>query len=612
MNELAQLNSILPINQPMDQEMSQEYFYRNVLKLLVKPSIVMCENGITLDMPKVYALDGRLDQLLQSVAERLAANEYIQEFQALQYKLAKSAYIESQRGKQRSIDYYLKPFKPKDMTHRSYLMNYLFITQPLPWKPEALLPNGVTKWAVKDVKHLLTLTDCPIADELLANLINSESTIIRAAMRMLAVDQSNLYNQKYLDAIANPPADLLPPFNPGSNKQKKLFFDHLHIPPLAFSKDTGEPSWGREQLVELSKSTDDSILQEALQAMIEFSQGAIVKNNFVKGFIDYSVNGNLRSNIKLFGTKTMRPTSGRTGYVNFLNLPSTGSIFAEPIKQCIIARPGFVQLSSDYASLEDKIIANLSGDKNKIITQTDSELDAHLFHATIYFRDKFTAILGDLPHRELTIAAKAAMDAGNKQIKSLRQSSKGVTFGASYGAFPQKIADSIGCSLAEGEQIFNAYHNDMYPGITAWRDEVLAKAKSQGYIEMGLGAKITIDDLNRDARTVFNSQSQFWSILTLLALAKLHYRIVEANLQDDVLIVNTIYDAIYLEVRDNPATIKWANETLIDCMQVDFIHGQIIPNDAECELSLNLAKVITLSKQATIFDIESTLAKLKE
>ena len=45
----------------------------------------------------------------------------------------------------------------------------------------------------------------------------------------------------------------------------------------------------------------------------------------------------------------------------------------------------------------------------------------------MYFKADFERICGKLPHRELTIKAKQLMDAGNKEIKDLRQKSKAVT-----------------------------------------------------------------------------------------------------------------------------------------------------------------------------------------
>jgi hypothetical protein len=258
------------------------------------------------------------------------------------------------------------------------------------------------------------------------------------------------------------------------------------------------------------------------------------------------------------------------------------------------------------------VIANLSHDTNKLSVFTEG-IDGHSLGATYYFPERVMEIIGPYTDNKLAaILLKAEVDAGNKAAKSVRQDGKPVTFGLSYGSFPQKVASTIGCSIEEATSIFNAYHNEMYPQITKWRDTVNHKAKQQGYIEMGLGAKIIVDNPDKDARTTFNSQSQFWSILTLIALAKMHYRIEQAGMQDKVLITNTIYDAIYMEVLEDLPTIKWANEALVDCMNVDFLKDQTVPNDAECELSTNLSNPIVLSKKATLEEIEQTINKLKE
>lgn len=292
-------------------------------------------------------------------------------------------------------------------------------------------------------------------------------------------------------------------------------------------------------------------------------------------------------------------------------MPSSKSIFSGPIKRCFTAPPGKLIYQIDYSALEDKVFANLTKDKNKIITQTDAELDGHLFHATIYFRDKFVEMLGDLPHRELSIAAKQALDAGNAEVKKLRNISKNITFGASYGAFPKKIASQIKCSLEEATNIFNAYHNDMYPSITAYREDyVVPTAKETGRIHMGLGCYINTDDPDRDVRTLQNSNAQFWSILTLLAINKLHQRIDEAGLQDDILVVSSIYDAIYVEVTADPVIIKWLNDTLVPIMLADFIPDQLVPNDAEGEIGYDWYTTTKLPHNASLSEISQIMEAL--
>lgn len=185
--------------------------------------------------------------------------------------------------------------------------------------------------------------------------------------------------------------------------------------------------------------------------------------------------------------------------------------------------------------------------------------------------------------------------------------------GASYGAFPPKIASQIKCSLEEAEQIFNAYHNEMYPGITQFREEyVLPTARANGRIHMGMGYYIRTDDANKDIRTLMNSQAQFWSIMTALSINKLHTKIDEAHLQEDIITTSTIYDSIYGVAKADAQTIKWLNDTLVPIMETDFITDQLVKNTADLEIGLDWSDANALSHNASIEEIEKTLKDLHE
>ena len=183
----------------------------------------------------------------------------------------------------------------------------------------------------------------------------------------------------------------------------------------------------------------------------------------------------------------------------------------------------------------------------------------------------------------------------------------------SYGAFPPKVASSIKCSLEEAEQIFNNYHNKMFPGITRYREEyVLPTAEKEGRLHLGLGCYINTDNAKRDIRTISNASAQFWSILTLLTINKMHKLIDEAGLQEDIKVVSTIYDSIYFEVKEDPTIIKWLNDHLIPIMTQRFMEGQIVDNEAELEIGPNWAELKAISNNANIDEIKDCLKAFKE
>ena len=595
----------LPAPEPKLVEYPLGHFYQNTAKYLIKDTVRIMDNGLNLDIDKVIELEETLAEQLEEVAKELASNPLIKKYLESKHKAEIEAYIQDRKSKMRDSSYYLVPFKPKDLTHRSYFMDEYAKTQG--WgSPEEKLPTGVGKWPTALVKKYAK--NNRLLQMLLDGTIPANTPTISTAMQKLAEDKANMYNDKYVEQVQKPTV-AYPVFNPGSSKQKQELFEMLGIESEETSKETGLPKWDRDQVERVNRETEDEEVKHFTQCFIDYSFAAIIKNNFIEAFYNYSVDGRLYGQYKLLGAKSGRFTSSNP---NMLNAPSTGSRFAKAIKKCFSAPPNTIILTADYNALEDRVIASLSRDTNKCDIFLKN-LDGHSLNALGYFHKKIKELMpltGNTPEDATNF--KKLADQGNAAIAALRQASKGPTFGLAYGAFPPKIAATLKIPLEEAEEIFNNYHNVLYPGITDYRENyVLPTAKKQGEIHLGLGFTLKTDDADRDIRTLANATCQFWSILTALTINKMHQLIDEKGLENDVKIISTIYDSIYIEVTEDPKIIKWVNDNLIQIMLVDFMENQTIHNEAESNIGYNWADMARIPNGATIEDIKKALSSLQ-
>ena len=593
------MNNLLPIKPPSEHEETPEYFYENVVKPLSNDFIRMSCAGLYMDQKAVENLRVVVDNVLQEVSKTLANNKVIQEFQEHKYKKVWKKYLAEMETKKKPLEYFIRPYKADNIVCRTYAIN----VHLKGIDKEDLVRD---KWSVKDAKVLAEYIGGPEGHTILDILDkNPPKDLADRAMKLIAKDKMEIYNKShYTDKIANKTReDLLPPFNPGSSTQKQELFEYLGIEPLSFT-DTGAAQWGRDQIEEVLYMEEDEVKKEFLQAFIDHSYSAIISQNFINSFDKFTIDDRLFGNYKNFGAKSYRPTSNSP---NLLNAPSTGSIYAKPLKKCFIAPEGYLVWSIDYSALEDRVIANLSGDEGKLNIFLEG-LDGHCYNALGYFPteiEKLMPLTGD-PVKD-TREFKRRIDEGDKELKAIRQRGKPCTFGISYGAYPKKISDTIKCSIEEATEIFNGYHEVLYKDITKMRENVLAKAKEDGYVHLGLGCRLYSDDVDTNSRTLFNACSQFWSVLTLISVHKLHQAIDEAGLQDDVICNANIYDALYGVVKADAETIKWLNDTLVPIMETDFLENQILKNSANLEIGTSWADLHELGHDMSIEEIQELL-----
>ena len=582
--------NLLPIDLPIAYDPSrgdESYFYNNVTKHLIKDVITIMNNGIPIDLDRVDKLNTVVSNVLDVVASKLASNRLIEEFNASVYPKRFEALKEEQDSKKRPLEYYIKEYNGT-IPHRTAVVNYYLSV--IGKKPK-------DKWTIKDLKGLnIMLNDNVIKDIIDGNV---DKKLAESGMLDLAKQKLDIYNKSIDNKTIDKSNDLLPPFNPASSKQKIEFFEWLSIEAINVT-DSGLPSWNRKSIEMLLNTTTDEDLKEVLQLFIDHSFSAIIKNNFIEAFKRYTIDGVLYGNVKLFGAKTFRLTSNAP---NLLNMPSSGSIYAKPLKECFVAPKGYVVVAIDLDQLEDRVVANISKDSGKCGIFLDG-IDSHIYNSLGYYKDEYSKLMELTDNlKEDAIKAKELMDNGNKQIKELRQRGKAVTFKLSYGGYPD--VDKGGVITQE---IFDTYHDELYPGLTKLREEyILPQVKARGYTHLGLGCRLYSGDIDKDSRTIWNANSQFWSIITLLTINKLHSLIEDR----DIRVIATIYDSIYMIVKEDVETIHWLNNTIVPIITTPIFKNEIVHNTATIEVGRDWANLIEVENEASRDTIKNILKELE-
>ena len=585
----------LPVSMPSDYDPGPSYFYENFASHFIPDMIKMVDTGLAVDSSAVEDLRTLIDEVQETVYERLGKHPYVVKYQeTCRRPKAQREHEEDATKSVRTLDHYLKSFKETDMTHRTWLVNTHL-------RGIGRDKDVRDKWTVKDIKEYNIFLNDAFLSSVIDKRISPNSTAAVKAMRSLAEYKLELWNRPRYEKKKQKVS--LEAFNPNSAKQTCEIFQMLKIPAKAYSKDTGEPSWGRDQIEELRKESKDETLIELLDAMIDNSFSSIIKTNFIKAFDTFTIDEVLHGKINLFGAKSFRNTSNSP---NLLNAPSTKSIYAKPLKRCFKAKDDFVIYTADLSALEDRVISNLSGDVNKCNVFKEG-LDGHSLNACGYYPKEIERVIGKFNNDVDRVKAfMQKNDEENSVIKDLRQKSKGPTFKLAYGGFPD--VDKGGVITQE---IFDRYHNVLYPGITDYRENyVLPTAVNNGYIHLGLGCRLYTDDPHNDIRTLHNATVQFWSILTLIAVNELNYRIEQEKLQKYVQVQSTIYDSIYTQTYRDPEIIKWVNDNLIEVMTVQYLENEQIHNEAEGLIGLNWADLYKVPNNASIQQVEKVLALL--
>jgi hypothetical protein len=270
-------------------------------------------------------------------------------------------------------------------------------------------------------------------------------------------------------------------FNFNSTTQRAwLFYERLGYPVL-LTTESGQPATGEEALLQFGEH--GKLLLSLIQNEKEISTIESMFEQIGEGTVYYP-------QLRMPGTNTGRLAG--SGGANWQN-PSKS-----PYMQAFVARPGYVLVSCDIASLENVVLTELSQDPAMLALYGPN---APKFQDGYLFFGSQLPVIGPViratgydpynPTKESVAKAK-------KEAKKARDISKLTVLSASYGAGPGKIHEALtlgGVDITLDEcRAIHAGYWELCSGVKRWERELKRQwTDNNGWLLNGIGRPICVD-----------------------------------------------------------------------------------------------------------------------
>ena len=236
------------------------------------------------------------------------------------------------------------------------------------------------------------------------------------------------------------------------------------------------------------------------------------------------INGKVHTNFKAHGAETGRFSSSDP---NLQNIPSSGQ-YGKLIRNLFVAPPGYKLIMADYSQIEPRIIAAFSGDPIMVENYRSG---------------------GDI---YTTIGDTMGVD---------RKAGKVLVLSIAYGVGPEKIAQSIGCSVTDAKDLLNRFEAQFHD-ISKYKAKVIRQATSKTpvpYVETIFGRRRYIPELKsgdrglkaRADRQAFNTVIQGSAAdLMKLAMVRAHSCFTD---EPEANVILTVHDELVTVAREDLA-----------------------------------------------------------
>lgn len=314
-------------------------------------------------------------------------------------------------------------------------------------------------------------------------------------------------------------------FNLNSPKQLgEILFEKLQLPVIKKTK-TGY-STSADVLEKLAPQ------HEMIPKLLDYRQLGKLKSTYIEGLLKviHPKTGRIHTRYNQTLTQTGRLSSIDP---NLQNIPIRLEEGRKIRKAFLPSKEDWVIFSADYSQIELRVLAHIAQDE-QLIKAFEKGMDIH---------------------------TKTAMDVfGVKEedVTSLmRRHAKAVNFGIVYGISDYGLSQSLGITRKEAGQFIEAYL-DSFPGVKKYMEDVVKKAKEDGFVTTLLQRRRYLPDIrsrnfNRRSfaeRTAMNTPIQGTAAdIIKQAMVQMSERLAEEQLTTNMLL--QVHDELIFEAPED-------------------------------------------------------------
>ena len=313
-------------------------------------------------------------------------------------------------------------------------------------------------------------------------------------------------------------------FNINSPKQLgHILFDKLGLPAIKKTKT------GYSTNAEVLETLSDK--HPIIDKITLYRQYTKLQSTYVDGLLNIinPKTGRIHSSFNQTITTTGRISSTEP---NMQNIPVRLEIGRE-LRKVFVAPEDMYLVDADYSQIELRILAHIANDEGLIDAFSKGD-DIHTITASEVF---------NVPLDEVT--------------KELRSAAKAVNFGIVYGISDFGLSNNLGISKQVAKEYIDNYFA-RYPYVKKYMEDIVEKAKNDGYVETYIGRRRYIPELgsnnfimkNLGKRLAMNTPIQGSAADVIkIAMVKVYARLKSEGLKSKLIL--QVHDELIIESPDS-------------------------------------------------------------